>query len=108
MTLWALLAAGLGAAGLIALFTARSIATPIQTLTGTMGELATGNTSVIVAGVEPTDATAQMAGAVRVFKDNMIEIERLRSEREVGEQRALEPRTAGMHKLADRFENAVG
>jgi methyl-accepting chemotaxis protein len=108
MTLWALLAAGLGAAGMIALFTARSIATPIQTLTGTMGELATGNTSVIVAGVERTDEIGQMAGAVRVFKDNMIEVDRLRSEQAEAEKRAVEQRTADMHKLADRFENAVG
>jgi methyl-accepting chemotaxis protein len=107
-TLWALLAAGLGAAGTIALFTARSIVKPIQTLTGTMGTLATGNTSVIVAGVERTDEIGQMAGAVRVFKDNMIEMQRLRAEQTEAEKRAVEQRTAEMHKLADRFENAVG
>src|SRR5207253_1236020 len=92
----------------IALFTARSIVKPIQTLTGTMGTLATGNTSVIVAGVERTDEIGQMAGAVRVFKDSMIEMERLRAEQTEAEKRAVEQRTAEMHKLADRFENAVG
>lgn len=106
--LWVLLAAGLGAGGIIALFTARSIATPIQVITATMGKLATGDTSVIVAGVERTDEIGQMAGAVQVFKDNMIEADRLRSEQAETEKRAVEQRKADMHKLADQFENAVG
>jgi methyl-accepting chemotaxis protein len=106
--LWVLLAAGLGAGAIIALFTARSIATPIRLITGTMGKLATGDTSVIVAGVERTDEIGQMAGAVQVFKDNMIETDRLRSEQAETAKRAAEQRKADMYKLADQFESAVG
>ncbi len=106
--LWVLLMVGLGAGGMIALFTARSIATPIQVITGTMGKLATGDTSVTVAGVERTDEIGQMAGAVQIFKDNMIDADRLRSEQAETEKRAVEQRKADMYKLADQFENAVG
>jgi methyl-accepting chemotaxis protein len=106
--LWGLLAMGLGAGAIIALFTARSIATPIQVITGTMGKLATGDTSVIVAGVDRTDEIGQMAGAVQVFKNNMIEADRLRAEQAETEKRAVEQRKADMHRLADQFENAVG
>jgi methyl-accepting chemotaxis protein len=106
--LWALLAVGLGAGGMIALFTARSIATPIQRITGTMGNLAAGDTSVTVEGVERTDEIGQMAGAVQVFKDNMIEADRLRSEQAETEKQAVEQRKADMYKLADQFDNAVG
>jgi methyl-accepting chemotaxis protein len=108
MLLWVLLAAGLGAGGMIAFFTARSIAMPIQVITGTMGKLATGDTSVTVAGVERSDEIGQMASAVQVFKDNMIEADRLRSEQAEAEKRTVEQRKADMYKLADQFENAVG
>jgi methyl-accepting chemotaxis protein len=73
-----------------------------------MGKLATGDTSVIVAGVERTDEIGQMAGAVQVFKDNMIETDRLRSEQAETAKRAADQRKADMYKLADQFENAVG
>ena len=108
MVLWGLLAAGLGTGAMIALFTARSIATPIRLITGTMAKLATGDTSVIVAGGQRTDEIGEMAGAVQVFKDNMIETERLRSEQAEAEKRVAEQRKADMYKLADQFENAVG
>ena len=48
-----------------------------------------------------------MAGAVEVFKTNMIETERLRAEQSDVEQRQLQLRKADMHKLADAFEGAV-
>ncbi len=49
-----------------------------------------------------------MAGAVQVFKNNMIEAERLRAERTESEARAVKQRKADMYKLADGFEAAVG
>ena len=49
-----------------------------------------------------------MAGAVEVFKNNMIEAERLRAEQREAEKRQAEQRKADMHELADAFEGAVG
>jgi methyl-accepting chemotaxis protein len=49
-----------------------------------------------------------MAAAVGVFKDNMLEAERLRAEQSGNEQRAAAQRKADMHKLADEFQAAVG
>ena len=72
-----------------------------------MGKLAAGDTSVIVAA-RTTDEIGQMAGAVQVFKDNMIEADRLRAEQAEAEKRAAEQRKADMYKLADQFETAVG
>jgi len=108
VVLWVLLAVGLFAGGMIAVFTARSIATPIGVITATMRKLATGDTSVKVAGIERTDEIGQMACAVQVFKDNMIEADRLRSEQAEMEKRTAEQRKADMYRLADQFENAVG
>ena len=105
---WILLVCGLAAAGLIALLTSRSIVPPIRQMTGTMDKLASGDTSVAVPGVGRKDEIGDMASAVQVFKDNMIETERLRAEQAAMEQRAAIERKAAMHKLADEFQAAVG
>jgi methyl-accepting chemotaxis protein len=108
MVLWGLLATGLGVSAMIALFTARSIATPIQGMTAAMGKLAGGDTSTVVPAIGRGDEIGEMAGAVQVFKDHIIEADRLRAEQEQSEERAAAQRKTDMHALANRFENAVG
>jgi methyl-accepting chemotaxis protein len=105
---WGLLAGGLLLAALIAFFTMRSIVPPIRRMTSAMSELAAGDTTVAVPGTTRKDELGEMAGAVQVFKDNMIEAERLRTEQAQSEQRAAAQRKAEMHKLADEFQAAVG
>ena len=89
------------AGAMIALLTARAIATPIQGITGTMGKLAAGDTSAVVAGVGRADEIGEMAGAVQVFKDNMIEADRLRAEQAAAE-RACRRAAQGRHAPACR------
>jgi methyl-accepting chemotaxis protein len=105
---WILLAAGLSAAASIAFLTARSIVVPIKGMTATMGKLADGDTSVAVPGVGRSDEIGEMAGAVQVFKDSMIETERLRAEQAEAEQRAAAEKTAALHNLANAFQGTVG
>ena len=50
----------------------------------------------------------QVAKAEQVFKDNMIEADRLRAERGEVEQQSAARRKADMHSLANDFEAAVG
>jgi methyl-accepting chemotaxis protein len=59
----------------------RRVCKPIVDLTATMSRLASGNTSDEITGVERSDEIGAMAAAVRVFKDNMIEAERLAAEK---------------------------
>ncbi|WP_245452428.1 methyl-accepting chemotaxis protein [Bradyrhizobium forestalis] len=108
LVLWSLLAAGVGLGGTIALFTSRSIAAPIRGMTFAMGKLAGGDTSMNVPCVGRTDEVGEMANAVQVFKDNMIEADRLRAEQSQMEARAAAQRKADMHRLAGQFEDAVG
>jgi methyl-accepting chemotaxis protein len=108
MVQWALLAGGLLAGAVIAFITARSIATPIQRMTAAMGQLAHGDTSVAVPSVGRRDEIGDMAGAVQVFKDNMIEAERLRAEQAETERRMAAQRKADMRQLANDFQSAVG
>jgi methyl-accepting chemotaxis protein len=106
--LWALLAGGLAIGAIVAFATARSIVTPIKAMTDCMKRLAGGDMAVEVAGTGRKDEIGAMAAAVGVFKDNMIEAERLRAEQKMAEQRAAEQRKAEMHRLAGAFEAAVG
>jgi methyl-accepting chemotaxis protein len=55
-----------------------------------------------------SDEIAEMAAALQVFKDNMVESNRMRAERADAEKQAHAERRAEMRKLADRFEAAVG
>jgi methyl-accepting chemotaxis protein len=105
---WVLLFAGLGVAGIITFLTVRAIVTPMQSMTGAMKDLAGGDTAVGVPGVGRPDEIGEMAGAVQVFKDNMIETDRLRAEQAGQEQRVAAQRKADMHRLADDFQSAVG
>jgi methyl-accepting chemotaxis protein len=108
MVQWVLLAGGLAAGGVIAFVTARAIATPIQGMTQSMDKLAKGDMSVVVPGVGRHDEIGDMAGAVQVFKDNMIETERLRAEQTETEKRVAVQRKADMNRLANEFQAAVG
>ena len=85
-----------------------AVTRPVQKMTGEMGVLATGDTSVMISGVERRDEVGQMAQAVQVFKNNMIEVERLKSEQQEAERKSAEQRKADMMRLADQFEAAVG
>jgi methyl-accepting chemotaxis protein len=105
---WFLLAGGIGLAALIGFFTMRSIVPPIRNMTGAMGQLAGGDTTVAIPGTGRKDEIGEMAGAVQVFKDNMIEADRLRAEQAESEKRMAAQRKADMNKLADDFQSAVG
>ena len=108
VVLWGLLAAGLGLGAAIALLTARVIAGPIQGMTAAMARLANGDMSTAIPGAGRADEVGEMAEAVQVFKDNMIETDRLRAEQAQSEARAVATRKADMNQLAGRFEDAVG
>ena len=108
--MWMLIALGLavvvvsGASFLIG----RSISKALSAMVRAMIRLAGGDFTVAIPGLGRRDEVGEMAGAVEVFKTNMIETERLRAEQSDVEQRQLRLRKADMHKLADAFEGAVG
>jgi methyl-accepting chemotaxis protein len=99
------LAIGLGLALIIARF---GIARPIAAITGAMQALAGGNKAVAVPGQDRKDEIGVMAAALNVFKENMIEADRLRQEQEATKQRSEAERRQAMLDLADRFEGSVG
>jgi methyl-accepting chemotaxis protein len=74
-----LTAVAAASAGLIVMVR-RRVCRPIVDLTATMSRLASGDVSGEIAGAERGDEIGAMASAVRVFKDSMIEAERLAAE----------------------------
>ena len=87
---------------------ALGITRPVVAMTKAMGTLANGDTTVQIPAQGQKDEIGAMAKAVQVFKDNMIETERLRAEQEETKKRAEAARRQGMLELADRFESTVG
>ena len=91
-----------------ALLIAKSITRPLRSLTAAMTVLATGGHSVFVPGTDRNDEVGEMANAVQVFKDNIVETERLRNEKADLEGTERERRRADMRELAQRFEGEIG
>ncbi len=73
-----------------------------------MGALAGGDLKVEIPGRGKTDEIGDMAQAIQVFKESMVETERLREEQVVTGARQAEQRKADMRNLAGEFERAVG
>ncbi len=102
-------------AGLILLFTlavsifvARRITAPLQRMTVTMNDLASGNLDVEVPGIGRGDEVGEMAKAVEVFKSNAISRQALEGEQREAETRVVASRKADMNRMANDFEAAVG
>src|SRR3954452_6198552 len=77
-----LIAVMAASAGMIVMIR-RRVCKPIVDLTATMSRLASGNMTDEVSGADRRHEIGAMAAAVRVFKDNMIEAERLAAEKAV-------------------------
>jgi methyl-accepting chemotaxis protein len=92
----------------IAFLLARAIVRPVKAMTTTMGRLSRGDMTAEIPGTERKDEIGAMSQAVRVFKDSMVEAERLRAEQERLKMEAAAQRKADMARLADQFEAAVG
>ncbi len=92
----------------IAWLVARSVVKPLSRLKLRMDGLSKGELNLPVADIERSDEIGEMARTVEVFKEAMVETNRLRAEQAETEQRQMERRKADMHRMADSFEGAVG
>ncbi|MBK5959913.1 chemotaxis protein [Rhodoplanes elegans] len=92
----------------IAFLLARSITRPLRQMSAAMDDLARGALDVAVPGLGRHDEIGAMAESVAVFKTNAIERVRLEAEQKEAEGRAAAQQKAGMVRLADQFEQAVG
>jgi methyl-accepting chemotaxis protein len=92
----------------ISLVAVRSVTKPLGGMVAVMKRLAAGETSIAVPGTGRRDEIGVMAEAVDVFKQCMVEAERMRADRTEQEKRAAVEKKAAMRKLADDFNLTVG
>ncbi len=93
---------------LAAWFVNRDITQSLGALKGAMDRLARNDLSVAVPGTERRDEVGGMAGAVLVFKDNMVRAEELARQQEELKRQAEAERRQAMLALAADFEANAG
>ncbi|MBB2965212.1 methyl-accepting chemotaxis protein [Methylobacterium sp. R2-1] len=86
----------------------RSISRGITSVIVPMQALAAGDLSVNVPHRGAKTEIGKIADAVQVFKDALIRMKALEEETALARASAEEQRKAGMHQMADSFEQAVG
>ncbi|SFV14788.1 methyl-accepting chemotaxis protein [Bradyrhizobium arachidis] len=94
---------------LLAVFTSRSISSPIRNLTASMLELAEGNFDVVLKGLGRKDEIGEIANAVERFKVRSAEKAEAETQAKLAHDRiAAEQRKSDMRGLADAFDAAIG
>jgi len=86
----------------------RGTARPVIAITAAMRKLAGGDTGAEIPAAGRKDEIGEMATALLVFRDNMIETERLRTAQEEQKGIVARERRQAMLDLAGRFETNVG
>jgi methyl-accepting chemotaxis protein len=90
------------------LFAFFGVSRPIEQITQSMSALAKGDTSTPIPFGDRNNEIGAMAGAVQVFKDNMIRARQLEAETEANKSKAEADRKRHMQEMAEQFERAVG
>lgn len=104
----ATLLAGLGIAVAVPLFVRHAIANPLMRIEGVMKRLAVGDTAGEVPEVSRSGPIGAMARSVLVFRDSIMEAERLRSEKARSQADLVRQRRADVQRIAGEFQAAVG
>ncbi|MBP2233232.1 methyl-accepting chemotaxis protein [Azospirillum agricola] len=107
--LWTLIVAVAGLAGCFGLgyaMTRRTVSEPIRQLTEAMRSLAGGKLDQAVTGQERGDEIGGMAQALQIFKDGLIEADRLARE-QAAEQATKQKRAETIDRLIRGFEDSA-
>jgi methyl-accepting chemotaxis protein len=95
-------------AGAVAWAIARSIVHPLAVITREIGEVAQGNLTITISGIERTDELGGISKALAVFRSNGQDRLRLEAEQQQAEKRLEAERQQAMLSIADQFESKVG
>jgi methyl-accepting chemotaxis protein len=100
--------AGLLVAALAAFALGRGLVRPLGAICDAMDGLAKGDLKVEVPFVEHRNEIGHISRSLAVFKERLIDAERLRAEREEAAVRAVAERKSTMNRIAAEFEQSVG
>ncbi len=93
-------------AGIGWLYVGRNIIARLTKLVGAMRQVADGDLKIALPSTG-NDEISAMAAALQVFKENSLEMERLRAEKGASRQKAQEQRRNSMLELADQCDKNV-
>ncbi len=89
-------------------YVGHSVTRPLRAMGSSMRTLAAGDLDAEIPFQDRHDEIGEMSAAVQVFKENAIEIERAKVERDEARRRAAEEKRQAMEALAASFEDTVG
>ncbi len=92
---------------LLAVLTARSLVRPLQRLQDAMNRLARQDTGVDIPGCDRRDEVGEIARTARVFRDGLVEMERMRGERATEREQAEAERKRVLAELSNSVETRV-
>ncbi len=107
------LTAGTVAAGLVLAlgalaFVFYGVVRPLHRITAAMGDVASGDLSATIPYANAKNEIGEMASTLKVFRDGLMEAERLRVESIEAEARNKERLVAERVAIADQFETTMG
>jgi len=85
-----------------------AVAKSVEGVTYSTRKLAEGNLTVEVPSVDLKNEIGEIARALLVFRDNLLETHRLREEGEAEKKRSEQRQRIALNQMADTFENDVG
>ncbi len=85
----------------------RSVARPLQRLTGVMRQIAEGQFDTPIEGIERRDEVGTMARAVLVFRDNGMALREAQAQRARAREQATADKRLALDVLAGSFENKI-
>jgi methyl-accepting chemotaxis protein len=85
----------------------RSVSRPLRAMADAMATLARGDLAIEVPAMSKKDEIGEMANSVQVFKDSMVEAERLRADQAEEQHRQVD-RAKRIEESVARFETAIG
>ena len=94
--------------GLAAFALGRGLVRPLGILCAVMDDLAKSDLSAEVPFVEYSNEIGHISRSLAVFKDRLIDAERLRAEREETMDRSIVERKSAMNRIAADFEKSIG
>jgi methyl-accepting chemotaxis protein len=83
----------------------RAIVRPLGALIGAMQLLATGETELTITSMDRRDGIGHMAQAKAIFRDQVVENQRLLAAQEADRTHAEAEKRAAMHGMADTIES---
>jgi methyl-accepting chemotaxis protein len=98
----------IGIAVLCVVIVRRTITKPLRLMTLTMIQLSKGNHVSKIPYLKSRTEIGEMARATDVFRNSMLETQRLRTEQADLEERASVQRKADMQRLASEFQATIG